>query len=121
MTEMRSLFGPEMQSGVINFCFLKITNDAAAGIIDISVEAPIFTHSQTNHSADSFRSENKFILPLMQTSMGYILLDVKHAHTPNMQKRCVVICITFRPSPSVLTAALAIYSISPVSTTFMIS
>ena len=47
MTEMRSLFGPEMQSGVINFCFLKIANDAAAGIIDISVEAPIFTHSQT--------------------------------------------------------------------------
>jgi len=30
--------------------------------------------------------KENIILPLLQTSMGYILLDVKHAHTPNMQR-----------------------------------
>lgn len=65
--------------------------------------------------------KTKIRLSLFQTSMGYILLDVKQSHTPNMHRVCIRDLYHFfswNPLPAL---TLAVYSISSVQSTFMIS
>jgi hypothetical protein len=65
--------------------------------------------------------KTKIRLSLFQTSMGYILLDVKQSHTPNMHRVCVRDLYHLFSWNTLPAVTLAVYSISSVQSTFMIS
>lgn len=57
-------------------------------------------------------SKTKIILSLSQTSMGYILLDVKQSHTPIMQRSVLfVICLTGSARNPACETAIAPYTL----------